>query len=132
MSVKKTDTMTEQKTHTFQPTVTQVEYLKAAIKLGTYANKSAIAQEADVRRENWYDWMKVPGFIDWFKGEFNEAIKAQVWELDAIGWEKARKDFRYWEAMQKKYGGLKEKPVVDQSTHYEIRWKANENMSLLR
>ena len=90
----------------FNPSPEQVDFLQAAIKLCTYKNKTKIAEDANVGRTRWYDWLKQDGFPEWFYSEFNRAIKFKVYELDAIGFKKAETDFKYFEFMQKKFGGV--------------------------
>ena len=95
----------------YEPSPCQVEYLKAAISIGTNKNKAEVARVAEVRRQNWWEWLKVPGFYEWFMVEFKRAMASMVYELDLIGLQMAEKDFKYWEAMQQKYGGLGAKGV---------------------
>jgi len=90
----------------FNPSENQVKFLQEAIKSCTYKNKTALAEAAGVTRKVWYDWIKQAGFKEWFYGEFQTAIQFKVYELDAIGFRKAETDFKYFEVMMKKYGGL--------------------------
>ena len=90
----------------FNPSENQLNYLQEAIKSCTYKNKTELAKAAGVSRHRWYDWLKADGFPEWFYGEFQRAIQFKIHELDAIGFRKAETDFKYFQLMQEKYGGL--------------------------
>ena len=62
-------------------------------------------KKAGVLREKWNAWIKNEKFIEWWNHEWGKAMRAQVTRLDKIGMDMAPTDFRYWEVMQKKYGG---------------------------
>lgn len=90
----------------FKPSDNQVKFLQEAVKSCSYKNKTELAKATGVDRHCWYDWLKTAGFAEWFYGEFQKAIQFKVYELDAIGFRKAETDFKYFELMMKKYGGL--------------------------
>ncbi len=93
----------------FDPSENQVKFLQAAINVGTYKNKSSVAEQAGVDRSTWYNWLKEDGFPEWFYSEFNRSIQFRVFELDMICFNQASRDFKYMELLQKKYGGLSSK-----------------------
>jgi len=105
----------------FNPNENQVKFLQAAINVGTYKNKTSVAEEAGVTRKVWYDWLKQDGFAEWFYTEFNRALKFRVFELDMICFNNAMQDFRYMELLQKKYGGL---PVGNSGVKVSVEAKA--------
>ncbi len=60
------------------------------------------------KRNKWLSWQKNPQFVKWWNENWNKVMRAAVTYLDKVGLELARTDCRYWEAMQKKYGGYQE------------------------
>lgn len=115
----------------FQPSENQKDFLQAAIANCSYKNKSKISEDAGVHRTRWYDWLKEDGFPEWFYSEFNRAIQFKVHELDTIGFRLAETDFKYWEAMQKKYGGLAvSKPGVNVNVSANANAEAKTEISL--
>ena len=92
----------------FKPTPHMIVWLDTAIELATDspAKVSAVNQQ---RRENWYYWVKLDGFEDWFYEAYKKKRRRWLPKLDEIGMIKSKDDFKYWEAMNKKAGDLEEK-----------------------
>jgi len=89
----------------FYPTRAMQAFLEAALDPDVPTTIAATARAAGVHPSNWRLWKGAGAFSRWFQREWQEGSGGLVWILDKIGIEKARKDFRYWDAMQRKYGG---------------------------
>lgn len=57
------------KSRTFEPTPHMIVWLDCAVELAS-DNKSEIETNCNVSRKSWYDWLKVPGFEDWYHLEY--------------------------------------------------------------
>lgn len=90
----------------FKPSLKMQAVLNAAIDFDSEGTVSDWCRKAGVSRQSYYDWRGIEGFQEWWDGEWEKAMKRYRAYLDRIGLEKAKTDFRYWEAMQKKYGGM--------------------------
>jgi len=99
----------------FKPTAKMYEWFKSATNPEIKSNILAIEKDCGIDRRYWYEWRKDPKFMTWWNEEWVNFHKSATWILDKIGLDRARKDFKYWEAMQMKYGGLK-KTVDVQNT----------------
>lgn len=89
----------------FQPTPHMIVWLDTAIQLET-DSITEIAEESHIARKTWYDWLDKPGFIEWFRATWDKKLSGQSWRLDAIGMKNAKRDFKYWESMQRRVGNL--------------------------
>ncbi len=85
-------------------------FLDAALDPDVPATIAAIARAAGIDRRNWWLWKREASFCHWFEGSWRQSSGSLAWILDKMGIEKARKDFRYWDAMQRKYGGEDSEP----------------------
>lgn len=91
----------------WKPSAYQKKVLEVAVNDDTNSINKWF-EKAGVKRSLWNEWTKNDKFVDWWNHEWNKAMRATVTYLDKIGLEMAKVDFRYWEAMQKKYGGYQE------------------------
>ena len=89
----------------FKPTPAMRVWLDTAVKLMS-DNLSEIERECQISRNNWYEWLKKPGFIEWWRSEWDKRLRAHGWRLDAMGLQRAKRDFKYWESMQKRVGNI--------------------------
>lgn len=89
----------------FHPTRGMQAFLEAALDPDVRTTIAATARAAGIDRRNWWLWKRDEAFSLWFENKWREGSRGLEWILDKIGIEKARKDFRYWDAMQRKYGG---------------------------
>ncbi len=89
----------------FYQTRAMQAFLDAALDPDVPATVAATAKAAGIDRDNWWLWKREANFRRWFQSAWSENCGSLKWILDKIGIEKARKDFRYWDAMQRKYGG---------------------------
>lgn len=92
---------------TFKPTEKMLRWLEAALDPGVKATAADISRATNINVNTWRTWRESPTFIKWWNEKWNEAQRNLVWQLDKIGWDRAKKDFKYWEALQIKFGGLK-------------------------
>ena len=94
----------------FKPSPHMIVWLNTAIQSESFVIDE-IARISGIAESSYYRWVKLDGFNEWFTNEFNKKLKAQSWKLDIIGMKNAKKDFKYWESMQKRVGNL-----LDQKT----------------
>ena len=91
----------------FIPTPHMLVWLNTVIQSDTYV-VDEIARISGIAESTYYRWIKQPGFIEWFDNEWNKLLKIHAWQLDIIGMKNAKRDFKYWEAMQKRVGNLRD------------------------
>lgn len=94
----------------FKPTEAMSKWLDTAIEYLT-TSPTNISRESGLDRTNWYIWIKIDGFEDWFYGEYKKRRKRILPKLDEIGMKFASKgDYNFWKDMNKKAGeSLEEK-----------------------
>lgn len=98
----------------FVPTAKMMEVMEIAVSL----NSSKISdwmKEAGLSRQAWYQWIRIPGFREWWNTTFTESMKSFVNEWLMIGIKKMRLDFRYWNAMGEKLFGYIPKLQVEKT-----------------
>ena len=100
-------------TEAFKPTPYMQVWLNKAAELET-DNISEISRGCDIERRNWYNWLAVPGFIEWFNREWDRRLQGHGWRLDVIGFKKSKKEYKYWEGMQRIRGKLQDRPNMAQ------------------
>lgn len=93
----------------FSPSADQMKWLDTAIQLET-DTITDIESGCGINRKQWYRWLAIEGFIEWFNGEWEKRLKGHAWKLDAIGMKNSKRDFNYWKAMQQRAGRLQETP----------------------
>jgi len=89
----------------YKPTPSMVLWVATSFEIMT-ESVTEIAEACNISRQSWYTWIKDENFIAWHRGEWSKLLQATSWKLDVIGFSKAKKDFRYWEAMQKRVGNI--------------------------
>lgn len=89
----------------FQPTPKMEEWLDMSIELLS-TSPTRVSEHLNMNRTRWYSWMKIEGFEDWFFEEYKKRRKRIIAKLDEIAMRNAAKDYRYWEAMNKKVRDL--------------------------
>jgi hypothetical protein len=95
---------------TFEPNSKMYEYLDTAIELLS-DSPSKVTSNCSVGRTTWYDWLKLPGFEDWFYEQYRLRRRRIIPKLDEIGMKHAKRgSFQHWEAMNKKVGELTDAP----------------------
>lgn len=87
----------------FKPTAAMRLWVAASIELSSDVI-SQIADKCEVDRNNWYQWLKKDGFLEWYGQERQRQAVLMQQKLDSIGLQMAAKDYRYWKDMQKIVG----------------------------
>jgi hypothetical protein len=95
------------KTQKWKVTPYMEKWISTAVQLVT-DSPSEIAPVCGVSREVWYDWIKKPGFKEWFYQQYKAKRYEWIPKLDAMGMARAPKNFDYWKAMNQKAGELLE------------------------
>jgi len=88
----------------FKPTAGMIEYLDAAVRLLT-DSPAKVSAECGLDRTNWYKWLKVEGFEDWFYEQYTKKRRRIIPKLDQITLKYAEKgNYNHLELMTKKVG----------------------------
>jgi hypothetical protein len=94
----------------FKPTPHMQIWLDTAIELQS-DSPTEISAVAEQRRENWYDWLKVPGFEDWYYENYKKERRRWLPTLDRMGMEESGKGkYDFWKDMRKAAGETEERP----------------------
>jgi len=93
----------------FKPTPHMIVWLDTAMKLKTDVIDE-ISRVSGIEESTWYRWIKDDQFRLWYKAEWDRRLAIFGPQLDAIGLKNAKRDFKYWETMQKRVGNLQEGP----------------------
>ncbi len=102
---------TQQKaTEKFNPSSAMVKWFETALELGYTASISSVAEKAKLDRTNWYRWLPMPGFVDWWDSQWQQYLKVHRWKLDAMGIKQAERNYDYWHDMMIRVGNLSNKP----------------------
>lgn len=88
----------------FKPSEKQIDLVRVMLDPEVKPTITAFCQEIGIDRKTYYNWFDNEEFVEWFNREWDLAMAKQVSWLDRVGLMKSPKDFRYWEAMQMKYG----------------------------
>jgi hypothetical protein len=111
MSKKKSNSIIAkdaEKVREFKPTLHMQKWLDTAVELQT-DSPTEISAVAEQRRENWYDWLKVEGFEDWYYENYRKKRKRWLPTLDKIGLEQSKKGkYDFWKDMRKSAGEVEE------------------------
>jgi len=97
----------KQESTEFMPTPKQFAFMEAFFDQDVPWTISATCKAAGVDRGSYYKWLKDPAFCKWFKEESDKFMAKLVPTLDKLGIKMSAKDFRYFEFMQRKFGGVK-------------------------
>jgi hypothetical protein len=84
----------------FKPLANMEKWLDTSIELQT-DSPTEISIKIGLSKSNWYEWLKKPGFEDWYYLEYERRIRRWRPYLDSIGLKNAKKDYNYWKDMQK-------------------------------
>jgi len=91
--------LAEQGCEDFEPTVNMLLVLRHALSLDAGTSRRSWFAKAGVHRNTWYEWIKVPGFSEWWKQSIIKGFKDYEGEWVSIGVRKMRKDTKTWIAM---------------------------------
>ena len=121
-----------QEVHIFKPTLGMEKWLDTAINLAS-DSPTEISSESGLSKTNWYEWLKLPDFEDWYYESYKNKRKRWLPSLDAMGMKHAKAGkYDFWKDMNKKAGedlGQKQdnniqvnvlNAVQDQKTKYGI------------
>lgn len=89
----------EQGYEDFEPTVNMLLVLRHALSLDAGTSRRSWFAKAGVHRNTWYEWIRVPGFSEWWKQSIIKGFKDYEGEWVSIGVRKMRKDTKTWIAM---------------------------------
>jgi hypothetical protein len=96
----------------FKPTPYMEKWLDTAIELKS-DSPTEISAVAEQRRENWYDWLKLEGFEDWYYEEYEKRIRRWRPYLDKVGMKfSGNGSYNHWKDMQR-FAGRKEQESGD-------------------
>lgn len=114
-------------TKPFKPKERQIALIRAMLDPEVKPTITAFCEEAGIDRKTYYNWFDNDEFVEWFNREWERAMAKQVSWLDNVGLKKSVKDYRYWEAMQMKYGKFsrKEDSRVDGDININITSSGN-------
>lgn len=105
----------------FVPTKGMLRWFEAAAELGYHETITGVAKEAKLDRDNWYQWLEKPGFVEWWDRQWAKHLRTNRWKLDAIGMKKAESDYSWWQSMMQRTGLAEaEKPTTGPSTAIQI------------
>ena len=90
----------------FTPSAEMKRWLVASFELGYGANITRVSKQAKVSRRSWYNWIETDEFVKWWDGMWQKHLFGMRWRLDAIGLQKAEKDYQYWKEMMERVGNL--------------------------
>lgn len=90
----------------FEPTKGMIRWLETAFELGYTATIISIAERAEMNRDNWYQWLEKPGFVEWWDAQWQGFLRLNRWKLDAIGMKQAERNYDYWRAMMERTGNI--------------------------
>lgn len=116
--------MTNEKEIIYKPTITEIYYWRAFADPYIGASRAAAANKAvelmaidgikdiplaESIRQMTYQWEEKPGYKEWRDSFWKDLMGENRIILDKIGIQRGTENFKYWEAMQMKYGGFKRK-----------------------
>lgn len=119
--------MTNENKKIYKPTLAEVYYWRAyadpyvGASRATVAMKAVEMMEADgvskipsaeSIRQMTYQWENKEGYREWRDEFWKELMNESRIILDKIGLQRGTENFKYWEAMQMKYGNYKRKSDV--------------------
>lgn len=88
----------------FLPTLAMRKWLYASQELPITASITDVAKRAKVDRTNWYLWLNIPEFVEWWDKQWKKYIMVHRHKLDLIGFKKAETDHTWWRDMKKIVG----------------------------
>ena len=93
-----------EKVEQFHPRPAQEKWLDTAVELQS-DSPTEISREARLQKSNWYQWLKEPGFEDWYYENYKNKRKRWLPTLDKIGLEQAKKGkYDFWKDLRRSAG----------------------------
>lgn len=108
------------KTHGFKATHGMYRYAFYRAKLGEKASDTEVARHVGISREQVSRWRSRPEFEEWLAlavGQYRAPIHDL---LECVAKERLIEDFRYWEAMAKKFGYISEQVVDNEDAKRKV------------
>lgn len=99
----------------FRPSAAQEYFAYCRAKLGDDAFDRDIANKAGIRPETSSMWKRIEGYEEWLESRVAYYRQDVNFLLEAVAL-KNLDDFRFWEAMAKKYGFVNEEGKTDSPT----------------
>ena len=96
----------------FVPTKEMKAFIISMLDPDVEPTITAICKNAGISRTTYYNWFENEDFVNWFDKEWALAMTRQVSWLDKVGLARSIDDFKYWEAMQMKYGKFKKQQDI--------------------
>lgn len=99
----------------FKPTRSMRAYAYQRAKVGDAATDVSIAEKIGMKSPSISNWKSIPGFLEWLDAQVTHYRRPIADMLEQVALDRLD-DFRYWEAMAKKYGVITkdgEKPPLD-------------------
>jgi hypothetical protein len=113
------DELVEQSVQPFKPTLGMEKWLDIQIEIKS-DSPTEISIESGLSKTNWYEWLKRPGFKDWYYAEYEKRTREWRPYLDSIGLKRAKHDFNYWKEMQKIAGRTETQEINQQFNKFEV------------
>lgn len=104
----------------FEPTKGMIKWFEAAIELGHTASITSIAEKSELDRSNWYQWLEMPGFVEWWDSQWQQFLKLNRWKLDAIGMKQAERNYDYWKTMMERTGNITQEKGTTTANQFNI------------
>ena len=114
----------EQKQTEFIPTPKQIAYLQALVDPDVPWTISGTCKAAGVNRGSYYEWLKDENFCKWMKEQHDKIMAKMIPHLAKVAWKMAPKDFRYFEFLQRKFGGVQTPVEAGAKMFGESMWDA--------
>lgn len=91
------------KSDVFKPTPHMLLWVDTAIEIVS-DSPTEIAEKSKISRAVWYEWLKIPGFEDWYYTAYKQSRRRWLPTLDRIGMGNAKRDYNYWKDMRQAVG----------------------------
>ncbi len=92
------------KVNDFKPTPAMEKWLGTAVELQS-DSPTEISEKSSLSKRVWYQWLKQPGFEDWYYENYKNKRKRWLPTLDKIGLEQAKKGkYDFWKDLRRSAG----------------------------
>lgn len=99
-----------EKVETFKPTLGMEKWLDTAVDIAS-DSPTEISRESQLDKSNWYQWLKVDGFEDWYYAAYKSRRRRWLPTLDKIGMTQAKRgSYNHWKDMNAKAGDSTDAP----------------------
>lgn len=101
----------------FEPTAQMTRWFTKSVELKT-TNVSKIADSLGLHRNTFYNWLRTPGFRDWWLGMVASYFHTIYLQLIGIGLRKSDEDYRYWHDLMEHVSSRVEFPDASKQQSY--------------